>query len=86
MTPGLHGYANLNPESNVHPAGLNTTSASNMTTGSNMTGAAGNTTAAHGTSIPTTHPAGLSDSRGGVAVGDGSDSNGGGIGDPGNPR
>ena len=42
----------------VHPAGVN------MTTGSNMTGAAGNTTqGAHGSSIPTTHPAGVRPNR-----------------------
>lgn len=39
------------------PAGVNMTSPSNMTRAArNMT--AGNTTVAHGSSIPTTHPAG----------------------------
>ena len=42
----------------VHPAGLN------ATTGSNMTGAAGNTTGGtHGSSIPTTNPAGVRPNR-----------------------
>jgi hypothetical protein len=51
-----------NAQGNVTSAG----GAKNMTTGSNMTGAAGNTTGSnttggtHGSTIPTTHPAGCS--------------------------